>query len=800
MHFKKTCRVLVIIVALFFLFSIKLPNTSSFFGNLKPVDIVVVEQPPPGKDKAGIPFDRDLDKNGKTATEDAFDNYKNKKEPLGIEHLLRASSVKNMVDNILGALKEDECIGSLKIVGHGAPGIISVGCGLSTDKEKEINCANEKEWKEEMKRLKDKFCPGASVYLKGCNVGACDDGAKKLQELADLLGVPVEAPTGLTYPDCSSEKGSETQRAEPAKKGEKKDPPKCIMSPADQKKMDQEDSFDGKLPFDSNLLKGLEIIPIGLEIPPVDNSETRLDVISGEEMFDLFLGAIDYDEPIIVEQDLLSNFNALMILHYEDGTTQKGMFHTDYDYFEFPYEIDGDSNYISQNYPSLSYPFERQLKKLCRDKIERFQPGFGISLSAEDECGYIQLNWNRVPGAERYYVYRGPGPGMEHPMPLTDFAIVENSYQDRNDLVPGMMYCYFVRAVNAESKEFVQSNEACAILTCADEIPPINEDDCRMTLKYQVNNKFYWKNDMQKGPMDAAPLLREQRVNLMARYLAEEIGATVQWEAETYTVIITRPDGVELRLQIGNPIATVGGIPVPIDPNNSSVVPFIEHNRTYTGLRFIAYNLGATGPDEIIWRAESKIAELVFPDPHCQWLCGSIRRIPSSPGTANFEEYGFFSTNLEPPDVPIRMPRELRDSIHYLTVSEYAHKYPNQNHWCAELRIGENQRVLAWRALAGKYPDCCDLSTSGRLRVYLPQGAQKDTVLNIFSVNGETVKRANEEWWVESFFDIACELPCPGKYKVVPASPHGKFMPEFHEIDIKCCPAMNVLRFDYKQN
>jgi hypothetical protein len=799
-HFKKTRRVLVIFVALFFLFSIKLPNTSSFFAQLKPVDIVVVEQPPTGKDKAGNPYDRDLDKNGKTATEDAYENYNTKKESLGIEHVLRASSVKNMVDAILGALKEDECIGTLKIVGHGCPGNISVGCGLSSDKDKEINCANEKEWKEEMKRLKDKFCPGASVYLKGCNVGACDDGAKKLQELADLLGVPVEAPTGLTYPDCSSEKGSETQRAEPAKKGEKKDPPKCILSPADQKKMEAGDSFGGILPFNPTMLKGLEIIPIGLEIPPIDKPETMLDIRPGEELFDQFLKAIHYDQPIKHEQDLLSNFNAEMVLHFEDGTSQKGMFHTDFDYFEFPYQAEDDSNYISLNYPSSDYDFERKLKQLCRDKMERFQPGFGITLSAEDECGYIQLRWNRVPGAERYYVYRGPGPGMEYPMPLTDFAITENSYQDRNDLVVGMVYCYYVRAVNAESKEFAQSNEVCVVMTCAEEIPPINEEDCRMTLKYQVDNKFYWKNDMQKGPMDAAPILREQRVNLMARYLAEEIGATVQWVPDTRTVIIIRPDGVEIRMQIGNPMATVGGVAVPIDPNNSSVVPFIEHNRTYTGLRFIAFNLGATGPDQIIWRAETKIAELIFHDPHCQWLCGSIRRIPSTPGTANYEEFGFFSAGQDAPDVPIRIPRELRDSIHDLTVAEYAQKFPNQNHWCAELRLGENQRVLAWRALAGKYPDCCGEKTKGRLRIYLPQGAQKDTVLNIFSVNGESVKRANEDWWVESFFDIACELPCPGKYKVVPVSPHGRFMPESQEVDIKCCPAMNEVEFDFKPN
>jgi hypothetical protein len=348
-----------------------------------------------------------------------------------------------------------------------------------------------------------------------------------------------------------------------------------------------------------------------------------------------------------------------------------------------------------------------KLRICVEKKWSDLNQDMGLHSLLSPECGYIQLMWNKIPQAESFYIYRGPGSGMEHPMPLTDFAISENNYKDRRDLVPGVMYCYYVRAVNAESKEFAQSNEACAVMTCAEEIPPIGEDDCKMTLKYQVDNKFYWKNGAQKGPMDVAPILREQRVNLMARYLAEEIGASVQWEADTRTVIITRPDGVEIRMQIGNPIASIGGVPVPIDPNNSAVVPFIEHNRTYTGLRFLAYNFGATAPDEIIWRAESKIAELVFPDPDCQWLCGSIRCISSNPNSSLGKEFVFFTTNQNTSNVSIRMPEELRDRIHNLTVEEYAQRYPNQNHWCAELRIGENQRVLAWRALAGKYPDCC---------------------------------------------------------------------------------------------
>ena len=53
MHLRKVCREFVFVIALFFLFSIPFPTTGYFIAKLKPVDIVVVEQPPTGKDKAG---------------------------------------------------------------------------------------------------------------------------------------------------------------------------------------------------------------------------------------------------------------------------------------------------------------------------------------------------------------------------------------------------------------------------------------------------------------------------------------------------------------------------------------------------------------------------------------------------------------------------------------------------------------------------------------------------------------------------------------------------------------------------
>ena len=144
-----------------------------------------------------------------------------------------------------------------------------------------------------------------------------------------------------------------------------------------------------------------------------------------------------------------------------------------------------------------------------------------------------------------------------------------------------------------------------------------NADDCKIVLKYQVNNRTYWKNGIQKGPMDASPELRYSRVNLMARYLAEEIGASVGWISATQTVSIKTLDGTTIEMQIGKSIAKINGYPTSLDPNNPSVVPYISHGRTYTPLRFISYNLGAKGPNDIIWYGDISTAELTFKDPGC---------------------------------------------------------------------------------------------------------------------------------------------------------------------------------------
>ena len=80
---------------------------------------------------------------------------------------------------------------------------------------------------------------------------------------------------------------------------------------------------------------------------------------------------------------------------------------------------------------------------------------------------------------------------------------------------------------------------------------------------------------------------------LPARFVAENLGATVSWNEEDRTVTIKGKDEkgeeVVIIITVGSDKATVNGNEVKLDSP-----AFIENGRTYTPLRFISEQLGAT--------------------------------------------------------------------------------------------------------------------------------------------------------------------------------------------------------------
>ncbi len=95
---------------------------------------------------------------------------------------------------------------------------------------------------------------------------------------------------------------------------------------------------------------------------------------------------------------------------------------------------------------------------------------------------------------------------------------------------------------------------------------------------------------------DVQPIIRNDRTMLPARFVAENLGAEVSWDGETRTVLV-KSENVEIKLTIDSAVAVVNGVEEMLDSP-----AFIENDRTYTPVRFIAEKLGST----VQWDAETQ--------------------------------------------------------------------------------------------------------------------------------------------------------------------------------------------------
>lgn len=93
------------------------------------------------------------------------------------------------------------------------------------------------------------------------------------------------------------------------------------------------------------------------------------------------------------------------------------------------------------------------------------------------------------------------------------------------------------------------------------------------------------------------PQYRNGRVLVPLRGVFEQMGAEVRWKPETRTVVATR-DGKEVRLTIGESIASVDGRPVTMD-----VPAQVVNGSTLVPIRFLSESLGA----EVGWNSAQQM-------------------------------------------------------------------------------------------------------------------------------------------------------------------------------------------------
>ena len=115
--------------------------------------------------------------------------------------------------------------------------------------------------------------------------------------------------------------------------------------------------------------------------------------------------------------------------------------------------------------------------------------------------------------------------------------------------------------------------------------------------RFYIDKPFYFVND-KKLSMDVSPIIRNGRTFLPVRYVAESLGALVEWsEPEKKITVILGDTKVEMLLNTD--LALVNGETKLID-----VPPFIESGRTLVPFRFLSESLGC----EVEWDDDLKCA------------------------------------------------------------------------------------------------------------------------------------------------------------------------------------------------
>jgi len=127
------------------------------------------------------------------------------------------------------------------------------------------------------------------------------------------------------------------------------------------------------------------------------------------------------------------------------------------------------------------------------------------------------------------------------------------------------------------------------------------ETKSKSELRFVIDENKYYLNGKEKI-LDSAPVIRQDKAFLPIRALVEAIGADIEWNNAEQKVTIKR-DSETIEMWIGNHEAQVNDKVVAIDPDNNSIVPFIEPpGRTMIPLRFINEILGA----QVEWQEDTR--------------------------------------------------------------------------------------------------------------------------------------------------------------------------------------------------
>ncbi len=107
-----------------------------------------------------------------------------------------------------------------------------------------------------------------------------------------------------------------------------------------------------------------------------------------------------------------------------------------------------------------------------------------------------------------------------------------------------------------------------------------------------------------KIKMDVAPYIRDSRIMLPIRYVAEALGFDVEWNRSTRTVVL-KNNSTRVEIPVDTNKIIVNGTVY-----TSDVKPEIKNNRTMLPIANIARALGLRDGKDIIWNSKSKMVTI----------------------------------------------------------------------------------------------------------------------------------------------------------------------------------------------
>ncbi len=249
------------------------------------------------------------------------------------------------------------------------------------------------------------------------------------------------------------------------------------------------------------------------------------------------------------------------------------------------------------------------------------KPAFSLAATAGDRA--VTLRWGAAPApagaeVEGYFVFRGIN--RDELVPINAQIIRGTEYVDRSRLQNGTTYYYSVQAYLSNAELGAQTAVTAATPGTAGAgaagsdagAAPAGGDPAGSGASEPVGSgpREVWLQmgqpaatvNGQSRALPVAPFVRDGRTLVPLRFIAEALGARVQWVAAEQKILLALgPRLVELWLDRTD--ARVGG-----DTIGLEVAPTLVDSTTVVPVRFVSEQLGA----EVIWRAEEQIIRVIY--------------------------------------------------------------------------------------------------------------------------------------------------------------------------------------------